>query len=231
MDHRIGSRPQQRNPRAAFTLLELLVVVAIIAVLAGLLLPAVSLVRSSANTALCASRLRQIGIAGLTYVEDHNGLVPRVQPWEDGRTWQYKDTVWIAPLMDLMETPVNIPTAVWLFDCRQLPISCPEHPNTANAVVGLPPLRYYSYAMNYEFCGTPTQFSMRRIEVSSAKVFMSDAGDSPTGFSNIASWNYGPPNNFFGTWHHGNGNILFFDGHCEGRRLSGLAALDFHNAP
>jgi prepilin-type N-terminal cleavage/methylation domain-containing protein len=53
------------RPRAAFTLVELLVVIAIIAALLGLLLPAVQSARESARRTLCQSNIRQIGLAFL----------------------------------------------------------------------------------------------------------------------------------------------------------------------
>lgn len=61
--------------RHAFTLVELLVVVAIIAIMASLLLPAVTLARSAANSAKCLSGQRQLGLAILAYAEDHHDTV------------------------------------------------------------------------------------------------------------------------------------------------------------
>jgi prepilin-type N-terminal cleavage/methylation domain-containing protein len=64
------------NQRLAFTLIELLVVVSIIAILASLLIPAISLAQSMAKTTKCGSNLRQIYVATLAYTEDNEGALP-----------------------------------------------------------------------------------------------------------------------------------------------------------
>lgn len=60
--------------RRAFTLVELLVVITIIALLAGLTIPAVNAAREAARRAQCVDRMRQVGIAFNTYAHQNKGL-------------------------------------------------------------------------------------------------------------------------------------------------------------
>ncbi len=62
-----------------FTLIELLVVISIIAILAGMLLPAISLVRESARKANCGSNQRQIVMAMIAYGSENDGVWPYCQ--------------------------------------------------------------------------------------------------------------------------------------------------------
>ncbi len=62
--------------RRAFTLVELLIVIAIIAILAALLLPALASAKEKSKRIACISNLRQLGIAIHTYASDWNGKIP-----------------------------------------------------------------------------------------------------------------------------------------------------------
>src|SRR5688500_15253153 len=71
-----------RNPaHTAFTLVELLVVIAIIALLIAMLIPALNAARRQAMTVQCLSNQKQMGLAAFTYATDHNGWLPRTQ-WD-----------------------------------------------------------------------------------------------------------------------------------------------------
>jgi general secretion pathway protein G len=62
--------------RTAFTLIELLAVITIIGILVAIIIPTVSKVRGSARRAQCASNLRQIVLASISYGNDNRGKPP-----------------------------------------------------------------------------------------------------------------------------------------------------------
>lgn len=64
------------DPVRAFTLVELLVVLAILATLAALLLPALSRGKNAARSVACMGNLRQIGLQLTAYVQDNNDRLP-----------------------------------------------------------------------------------------------------------------------------------------------------------
>lgn len=70
------ARPSSSR-QTAFTLVELLTVIGILAVLASLLFPTFARAREAANRTVCISNLRQLALAFTTYVNEHNGRFPR----------------------------------------------------------------------------------------------------------------------------------------------------------
>jgi prepilin-type N-terminal cleavage/methylation domain-containing protein len=71
-----GARPVQRHARSGFTLVELLVVLAIVSILAAILLPVIGRVRDRARATSCLSNMRQIGMGLMMYLSDKSEHFP-----------------------------------------------------------------------------------------------------------------------------------------------------------
>lgn len=89
------ARPTRK--RTGFSLVELLVVVSIIAVLVGLLLPAVQSARDSSRRTACASNLRQLGIALQGYVAANKDRFPPFKVDDATRIQGTLDDPWANP--------------------------------------------------------------------------------------------------------------------------------------
>src|ERR1017187_4678218 len=85
-----GMNTTQSSRRAgAFTLIEMLVVIAIIGILAALLLPTLNRAKARASRIECVGNLRQAGLAFHLFANDHRGKFPMRVPINEGGSLEY----------------------------------------------------------------------------------------------------------------------------------------------
>jgi len=115
-----------------FTLIEVLVVVAIIGILASILMPVLSKARKKARIAVCMNNQKQINLALVMFTDDNDDYLPRNSghvTWDD----QLSDYDGRTPLTDAQKAPGNLTKAEFGDDYGQV-YRCPlyEEVTTAN---------------------------------------------------------------------------------------------------
>jgi type II secretory pathway pseudopilin PulG len=118
--------------RRAFTIIEMLVVIAIIIVLVGLLMPAVQKVRESGNRVTCANNLRQIGLAFLHHAQIYKYLPTGGSTYKVDRTW-------------VGSAPASYRTQGWAWGYQILPFIEQDnlYTNSSDQLVSGTPLKTY----------------------------------------------------------------------------------------
>jgi prepilin-type N-terminal cleavage/methylation domain-containing protein/prepilin-type processing-associated H-X9-DG protein len=94
--HRRGREQRKHGFTPGFTLVELLVVIGIIAVLIGILLPALNKARRSAKAVQCSSNMRQVATAMIMYVNASKGKLPPTEVINGNKSTIYPNGFWWA---------------------------------------------------------------------------------------------------------------------------------------
>ncbi|AHF93423.1 N-terminal cleavage protein [Opitutaceae bacterium TAV5] len=117
--------PARFQARSAFTLVELLVVIAVIGILAAILVPTAAKVRKTARSTQCLSNLRQISMAAILFANDRKGKLPDgIEPGETGVKWA---VIMRYQLIDTL--PRNAGKDVWFCPGQPVVISAYFYPN------------------------------------------------------------------------------------------------------
>ena len=119
----------------AFTILELLIVIGLIAVLAALLLPTVTRAREQAKSAKCLSNLRQLGQAALAYAQSYDGYFP-ISSYQNGLDWDF----------DARTLPVRL-GVLWIGSTTLAVQQCPSY--EAKSTIPTDPFTGYNYNTSY----------------------------------------------------------------------------------
>jgi prepilin-type processing-associated H-X9-DG protein/prepilin-type N-terminal cleavage/methylation domain-containing protein len=203
----IDFRPGPRIAQPAFTLVEILVAIAITGVLIGLLLPAVQQSRAAARRVNCQSNLRQWAIAVHRHAEIYRGALPRRGQGQQPTMQLTRPQDWFNALPPLMEerpysemsqlgiAPKAGDSSVWI---------CPDAQPIPQAI-------FFAYAMNMglSMWDHPNPDYLDKVGPTGTMVFMADS-----------------PGPYCSTWpsaqpydpeprHQGAVNIAFLDGHVE----------------
>jgi prepilin-type N-terminal cleavage/methylation domain-containing protein len=153
---------QDHIPRRGFGMIELLVVLAIIAILLGFLLPAVQKVREAAARAQCSNHLKQIGLACHNFASTFKRLPPLYGGNQDGGSQKFPGVwgstqVFLLPYLEqdnlykLMSTgqPANYDPKTNAAQNRAVPTyTCPNDPSMTSGIQNGGTLGGASYAAN-----------------------------------------------------------------------------------
>ncbi len=224
-----------RAPRSAFTLIEMLVVISIIALLAAILFPVFAKVREGGRKTVCLSNLKQLGLAFQQYTSDYGGRFPgsgAYQLWGNPSAWVGGTTD--KPIADITDQkPIADPAnasgtgyfsasvekgALFPYSKSASIYVCPSNADGA--------VKKLTYSMN---CAIGLM-SNTRIVVPGEIVVLVDEEKANDGFfyatDNTTSKATGNSTDSLTIKHNGGGNLLFADGHVKFYLIDTLPLVD-----
>jgi prepilin-type N-terminal cleavage/methylation domain-containing protein/prepilin-type processing-associated H-X9-DG protein len=210
----------RRLARPGFSLVELLVVISILALLAAILFPVLAQAREASRRSVCASNLRQLGVAFLMYAADYDETLPLAGGDTDSTAWiDYRSPDQRGGIYPYVRQFSKTGASVY---------RCPD---------GLPDTSSYrsvssTYAMNdyirpwhgtYPAHIPDGSLALGQIESVSRTILLFEATQHPEGYTNRNGSPYfnskdkatGRPVGVPQVYHYGGSNFLFCDGHVH----------------
>ena len=194
-------KPVVAMTRKSFTLIELLVVVAIIAVLVAILLPGLQRARESARRVVCASNLRQVGTAILTYMHDNDDYFPPLDSPTGYYIWRADAKFQDEGMCRYFSGPTVSLNDIYYPSCWKIYL-CPTYP-LADKYYGSNRSLFPTYYYSIGWVTLPRKAHRMLNDPATMGLV---ACKAKWDWSAIWELEF---------WHGGRGNILFVDGHVE----------------
>ncbi len=213
---RVRDYPQRKQCRArgrsAVTLVEVLVVIAVVALLAAMLLPALSRARAQAQRMVCANNFKQWGVATHLYAEENDDyLPPEGAPnglsLESGWYITLPRTLGMKPYCEMnwrTNSAAPLGSSIWI---------CPANTNRSNG------LNLFHYCLNEHVDATGASDHAVRLST------IDQTGQVVWLFDNGKRAAVAQQNNVHTNLHSGGAQFLFLDGHVK--RFRNTAYWDF----